>query len=70
MKKLIEKVQKYYDDTKGTNFESMLEATRWFRQELPELIDELHDNEHFIQELERENMELRRQLRQDVKKSA
>ncbi|MNJ53940.1 hypothetical protein D3C77_493590 [compost metagenome] len=67
MGELIAKLQKYFDDTnaQGTSFECMLEATAWFRRELPSVIDQLHDNEHYIRQLERENRELRDQ--QDVR---
>jgi hypothetical protein len=72
MNELIAKLQKYCADTdgKGTSFETMLEATAWFRRELPALIDELMDTDIFIQELEMENIELRRQLKQGVKLTA
>lgn len=70
MKRIIAKLQSFYNDTdgNGTSFQNMLRATADFRDhELTVILDELYDMERYYDELERENMELRRQLKRSVR---
>lgn len=65
MEEIIKKVLELEENTKGrfTSFPAMLESVAQFQRELPDLIDSLHDIKSYYDDLERENIELQRQIR-------
>ena len=69
LKAIIGKLQSFYSDTdgQGTSFQNMRRATADFRDDLPRILEELQDTKNYYDDLERENMELRRQLKRSVK---
>lgn len=72
MNEIITKLMELQNNTQPnwTSFPSMLEDLARFHRDLPALIDKLHDEKRFFDELEKENIELRRQLRGELKHTA
>ena len=65
MADIIKKMMELEENTKGrfTSFPAMLESVAQFQRGLPDLIDSLHDIKTYYDDLERENIELQRQIR-------